>query len=154
MSKEYFGYARMESSITIESYDSDYPQIITNIDAPANKLVHMYTSSTEVAPRGRITHNLSRETMFWEAKLSEDDEIRGSETSSADDDECSPHSHVNMFRVKWKSIVRLPFHKTRGMRNSWNSNREIKIARDGTEIEPGIGKQLVQLIHDYGPQIC
>jgi hypothetical protein len=48
---------------------------------------------------------------------------------------------------------RLPFYRTRGLRNPWNSNREVKIARDGTELEPGIGAKLLQLFHRPGTSL-
>jgi hypothetical protein len=51
------------------------------------------------------------------------------------------------FRIQWLSTERVPFHRTRGLRNPWNANREVKIARDGTEIEPAIGRKLAQLFH-------
>lgn len=51
------------------------------------------------------------------------------------------------FRIQWLSTVRIPFHRTRGLRNPWNANRGVKIARDGTEIEPRVGAQLVELFH-------
>lgn len=51
------------------------------------------------------------------------------------------------FRIEWISIERVPFYRTRGLRNPWNSNREVKIARDGTEIEPSVGRKLTQLFH-------
>lgn len=51
------------------------------------------------------------------------------------------------FRIEWISVERVPFYRTRGLRNPWNSNREVKIARDGTEIEPSVGRKLTQLFH-------
>lgn len=51
------------------------------------------------------------------------------------------------FRIEWISTERVPFYRTRGLRNPWNSNREVKIARDGTEIEPSVGRKLTQLFH-------
>ncbi|KAI7972359.1 hypothetical protein EIK77_008822 [Talaromyces pinophilus] len=51
------------------------------------------------------------------------------------------------FRIEWISTERVPFYRTRGLRNPWNSNREVKIARDGTEIEPSVGRKLIQLFH-------
>ena len=51
------------------------------------------------------------------------------------------------FRIQWLSTERVPFHRTRGLRNPWNANRGVKIARDGTEIEPTVGAQVVELFH-------
>jgi hypothetical protein len=53
------------------------------------------------------------------------------------------------FRIRWISTDRVPFYRTRGLRNPWNANREVKIARDGTEIEPSVGRRLTQLFHSH-----
>ncbi|GAA5908436.1 uncharacterized protein JCM6883_005546 [Sporobolomyces salmoneus] len=39
--------------------------------------------------------------------------------------------------------TRLPFSRTRHIRNSFNGNREIKVSRDGTEVEPTAGQALI-----------
>lgn len=31
------------------------------------------------------------------------------------------------------------------LRNPWNQNREVKVSRDGTEIEPDVGRQLLNI---------
>ncbi|KAF8306713.1 hypothetical protein DL93DRAFT_2048005, partial [Clavulina sp. PMI_390] len=49
------------------------------------------------------------------------------------------------FKVQWISVQGLPFHSTRMLRNPWNKDREVKVSRDGTELEPLIGKQLLDL---------
>lgn len=45
------------------------------------------------------------------------------------------------------STNRLPFYRTRGLRNSWNGNRDVKVARDGTELETDVGTRLLELFH-------
>ncbi|ESK86932.1 yt521-b-like splicing protein [Moniliophthora roreri MCA 2997] len=47
------------------------------------------------------------------------------------------------FKVDWICVERLPFYRTRHIRNPWNHDREIKVSRDGTELEPGVGQQLL-----------
>jgi len=59
-------------------------------------------------------------------------------------------STAGSFKVEWISTRRVPFYSTRGLRNPWNVNREVKIARDGTELEPSIGKKLVALFSHPG----
>ncbi|KAF1818723.1 uncharacterized protein K489DRAFT_327218 [Dissoconium aciculare CBS 342.82] len=59
-------------------------------------------------------------------------------------DEKSPSRR---FQVEWRSFQCVPFRRTKGMRNSWNDNKEVKVARDGTELETEVGKQLVALFH-------
>ncbi|KAF9222954.1 hypothetical protein BS17DRAFT_735113 [Gyrodon lividus] len=48
------------------------------------------------------------------------------------------------FKIEWLCTERLPFSRTRHLRNPWNHEREIKVSRDGTELEPGIGQRLVE----------
>ncbi|KAF9017528.1 hypothetical protein BDZ89DRAFT_1022147 [Hymenopellis radicata] len=47
------------------------------------------------------------------------------------------------FKVEWICTERLPFFRTRHLRNPWNKDREVKVSRDGTELEPGVGQQLI-----------
>ncbi|KAJ7860948.1 YT521-B-like domain-containing protein, partial [Mycena olivaceomarginata] len=42
------------------------------------------------------------------------------------------------FKLQWLCTERLPFVRTRHIRNPWNHDREIKVSRDGTEIEESI----------------
>lgn len=48
------------------------------------------------------------------------------------------------FRVDWIRTTHLPFIRTRHLRNPWNNGREVKVSRDGTELEPSIGRQLLE----------
>lgn len=47
------------------------------------------------------------------------------------------------FRIEWLSTQRLPFFRTRHLRNPWNHDREVKVSRDGTELEPSVGQALI-----------
>ncbi|KAG8678401.1 hypothetical protein FRC09_019868, partial [Ceratobasidium sp. 395] len=47
------------------------------------------------------------------------------------------------FKIKWMKTEKLPFHRTRHLRNPWNNDREVKVSRDGTEVEPSIGQRLI-----------
>ncbi|KAL4073294.1 YT521-B-like domain-containing protein [Scleroderma yunnanense] len=47
------------------------------------------------------------------------------------------------FKIEWLCTERLPFQRTRHLRNAWNKDREIKVSRDGTELEPCIGQRLI-----------
>jgi YT521-B-like domain len=48
------------------------------------------------------------------------------------------------FRVDWIRTKHLSFIRTKHLRNPWNNGREVKISRDGTELEPSIGRQLLE----------
>ncbi|KAJ7769123.1 YT521-B-like domain-containing protein [Mycena maculata] len=48
------------------------------------------------------------------------------------------------FKLQWLCMERLPFQRTRHIRNPWNHDREVKVSRDGTELEPGVGQALLE----------
>ncbi|KAF7372094.1 YTH domain-containing protein 1 [Mycena venus] len=48
------------------------------------------------------------------------------------------------FAVRWMCTESLPFTRTKSVRNPWNHDRQVKIARDGTEIEPAVGHALIE----------
>ncbi len=111
------------------------------------------TPETEFAPKGRIIDDSARGTIFWEVEREEIDGIdeedeEGSNRSDQDLDPATPSKAWGKpFRIEWISTNRLPFYRTRGLRNPWNSNREVKIARDGTELETSVGRRLTELFH-------
>jgi hypothetical protein len=106
------------------------------------------TPATQWAPRGHILDDSARGTIFWEAERGEAGYGFG-DTQAPQQEEGSKQLQDwgESFEVEWISTTRLSFYRTRGLRNPWNENKEIKIARDGTEIEPSIGRRLVQMFH-------
>ena len=127
------------------------------------------TPATSTAPRGRIIDDSARGTIFWEAESEGSDrsaspiaegpsdpldpsaEATKSGTLEIQDEPTQPAGTVQAFgkpfKISWISTNRLPFYRTRGLRNPWNSNREVKIARDGTELETSVGRRLIQMFH-------
>ena len=156
-SGEYFGYARMASPINEDAAEimRALPQTETSESSDTPKTIP--TVATEWAPRGRIIDDSARGTIFWEAHLSDEEEDGGNNSGpqGAETDgtsgSASPQVWGKPFKIEWLSTNRLPFYRTRGLRNPWNANREVKIARDGTELETGVGKRLVQMFHRPGP---
>ena len=150
----------MESAIDDESAaDIDYQP---RPEAPSPSLsdlpVTIFTPPTSTAPRGRIIDDSARGTIFWEALDSvspekelaaEDvrDNLSGENEDSSNPSPGVPQTFGKPFRIRWMSTERLPFYRTRGLRNPWNANREVKIARDGTEIEPSVGRRLASMFH-------
>ncbi|KAI9880647.1 MAG: hypothetical protein M1830_001651 [Pleopsidium flavum] len=159
-SGEYFGYARMTSTINEESSASIEwaPRAEATIDDPDLPRA-IPTNPTEFAPKGRIIDDSARGTIFWEAEQEEQEEL--STSPGHDDDSKSQkdgeegeeitasatQTFGKPFKIEWISTNRLPFYRTRGLRNPWNANREVKIARDGTELETSVGKRLLQMFH-------
>lgn len=151
-SGEYFGYARMLSQIdedpaaaiqfapkTQTTSDLDLPKVIT-------------TEATEHVPTGRIIDDSARGTIFWEVYREDlenesDDNSEAGSTRSAGGEDDEPKTWGKPFKLEWLSTTRLPFYRTRGLRNPWNSHREVKIARDGTELEPSVGRKLIGLFN-------
>ncbi|KAJ8691693.1 hypothetical protein PTI98_011236 [Pleurotus ostreatus] len=58
------------------------------------------------------------------------------------------------FKVDWICTERLPFQRTRLLRNPWNHDKEIKVSRDGTELEPTVGRQLLDEWEKYVQEIA
>ncbi|KAK3941831.1 zinc finger CCCH domain-containing protein 45 [Diplogelasinospora grovesii] len=167
-SGEYFGYARMTSPINDDPAAAIEfaPKAQSSSDLDLPKAIP--TEATEFAPKGRIIDDSARGTIFWEAERDD----QGLDGSSQDEDGASVGGSVGgdtnsvrsghegagaggesskawgkPFRLEWLSTARLPFYRTRGLRNPWNSNREVKIARDGTELEPSVGRKLIGMFH-------
>ncbi|KIW70574.1 hypothetical protein PV04_02830 [Phialophora macrospora] len=47
-------------------------------------------------------------------------------------------------RIKWLSTQSIPFEEVRGLRNLWNSNKEIHVARNVTAVEPILAAELLE----------
>lgn len=122
-------------------------QILKDLELPEA----ISTPATEFAPQGRIIDDSARGAIFWEVerKDNEDKDEEGESGSNRSGDGAALPSKAwcKPFQVIWISTTRLSFHRTRGLRNPWNSNREVKIARDGTELETAIGMRLLTLFH-------
>ena len=139
--------ANISASITADSR----PQVHPSSTLPVDSSVTIPTPATEHAPKGYIIDDSARGTIFWEAESDDntatrdqEDEASTAETTESDTEQ---NTLGHPFRIEWLSIERLPFHRARGLRNPWNQNREVKIARDGTEIEPLVGRRLINLFH-------
>ncbi|KAJ4394419.1 hypothetical protein N0V93_003636 [Gnomoniopsis smithogilvyi] len=157
-SGEYYGYARMTSTINEDPAAAiefaPKAQSVTDVDLPRE----IPTEATETTPKGRIIDDSARGTIFWE--VVRDDLPEGQdqeEVASAVTDQDDASSGIDSglenktwgkpFKLEWLGTNRLPFYRCRGLRNPWNSNREVKIARDGTELEPSVGQRLIGLFN-------
>lgn len=161
-SGEYFGYARMTSHV---NEDPDAAIEFAPAAQSSNALDLPKAIPTEVtpfAPRGRIIDDSARGTIFWEVERDGDDSGAEDKTDGeslpdgfpdsipdgeGESEPSPPKSWGKPFKLEWISASRVPFYRTRGLRNPWNANREVKIARDGTELEPNVGRRLVGLFN-------
>ena len=53
------------------------------------------------------------------------------------------------FLIEWKITKPLPFSEIQSLRNPWRDNRLVKVSRDGTELEPQVGRQLLAIWEHY-----
>lgn len=145
-SGEYFGYGRMSSSITDDRDLSRKMPPQTQHSLAKAEVDMTPTLVTAAAPAGIIVRDLRRGTVFWESRYPGDHDghlnIAYEQPAWSGDFSLGPP-----FGVEWVSTSRVRFSRTRGLRNPWNSNREVRIARDGTELEPSVGRRLIQLFH-------
>lgn len=143
-SGEYFGYARMLSSPLAPTSKAPFEQSTATHDSDNLRITP--TPATETAPRGHIFNDPARGILFWEAA-----EMNGIVSST-------PRAMMNdevknkPFRIEWLSVRKVPFQRTRGMRNLWNGNKEVKVARDGTELETKAGRRIVRLFEESGEE--
>lgn len=82
---------------------------------------------------GQLFHDPLRQILFWEIQQN-----------------AASQNYTN-FKVQWMSPPgkTIPFHNSRvkNLKNPYNENKYLKIARDGTEVEPSVGNFLIQLFH-------
>lgn len=57
----------------------------------------------------------------------------------------SNRSLGGIIKVEWLCTKELPFHETNDLVNPFNGNKPIKVARDGQQVEPKVGKKLCRL---------
>ncbi|KAM6303908.1 3'-5' RNA helicase YTHDC2-like isoform 3-T5 [Podargus strigoides] len=50
-----------------------------------------------------------------------------------------------VFKVEWVRKESIPFSSAHHLLNPWNGNKKVQISRDGQELEPQVGEQLLQL---------
>ncbi|KAI1810543.1 hypothetical protein GGS20DRAFT_579791 [Poronia punctata] len=152
-SGEYFGYAKMISPINDDPAAAiefaPKAQTTNSVDLPKA----IPTEATATCPRGRIIDDSARGTIFWEVERDEPDGVlsdtvsEDSESTNLQEGEGGTNGWGKPFKLRWLSTARLPFYRTRGLRNPWNSHREVKIARDGTELETTVGRKLIGLFN-------
>ncbi|CAJ1070962.1 '-5' RNA helicase YTHDC2 isoform X2 [Xyrichtys novacula] len=69
-------------------------------------------------------------------------------TSSVNRDSCQDWGLVGLggvFSVDWIHKESLPFHCSQHILNPWNDHKKVQISRDGQELEPNAGSQLLSL---------
>jgi hypothetical protein len=119
--------------------------------APARAMRSNQSSSSPSGPVLDGEEKASGSTL--EVVDEEEERINGGESDVVEDVEEGDRKEASAkgqepswgdsFAVEWISTERVPFHRTRHLRNPWNHDREVKVSRDGTELEPSVGKRLL-----------
>lgn len=126
-SREYFGFARMASAISATEKNTFGDEAGASSQRSLQTLPRSTpTPATSSAPQGRIVDDSARGTLFWEADLPDDVEYR-TQTLNNKDKNDNVEDTERTFQVEWLSLTRVPFFRTRGLRNPWNANREVSI---------------------------
>ena len=131
---------------------------VRNLESPkSHEPEKVSTPSTQNAPDGAIFIDPYRGTIFWEADIASKDDTTSALSSEMDnlkidgDAEGPTKDKENNlstpFQIEWISTRRLPFRCTRGLKNPWNGYRDVKVARDGTELETNVGIRMLELFH-------
>lgn len=137
------------------------PAPIPHTTVPVDSSITTPAPATEHAPKGYVVDDAARGTIFWEADANATTESNDADEGATQGEtaklDINLQSLGHPFKVEWLSTEKVPFNRARGLRNPWNQNREVKIARDGTEIEPSVGRRLVSLFHtaqSTAPSTC
>ncbi|KAG0724586.1 3'-5' RNA helicase YTHDC2 [Chionoecetes opilio] len=72
------------------------------------------------------------------------------------DEKCPEITNVGptlgpLYKVEWVKKWNVGFHHTRRLYNPYNDNLQVHLSRDGQEVEPNIGEQLIRLWERGGP---
>ena len=106
----------------------------------------MRSSGGKSGSTGNSLHSLEK----VEERAEEPDEVATNVQESPishGEEEKGDGSWGDCFAVEWISTERLPFNRTKQLRNPWNHDREVKVSRDGTELEPTVGERLLDEWH-------
>ena len=118
---------------------TNLPHIAVPVQASSAELSPDTPSHTREIPQARSTRELFEPGLDDGPKPGSEVSLEGRNTK---DDSAEP-VWGQPFRVEWIRTNALPFFRTRHLRNPWNHGREVKVSRDGTELEPTLGQQLL-----------
>ena len=101
-------------------------------------------NNNNVSPEQQPSSGLRLEPLDVVAEEEEKFELDTQEPEGKQEPEAAREGWGESFKIDWICTKRLPFYKTRHLRNPWNHDREIKVSRDGTELEPDVGQALIE----------
>ncbi|KAJ7774155.1 YT521-B-like domain-containing protein [Mycena maculata] len=163
-SREFYGYARMAGPLTRTAPSAALLFSSGHIvDASPRPLPFPTPLSTPLRPRDLYSapallgatpralsgvppaakHGLDRRLMR-PIELDAGAPLRGMRGGEGNADAPRDGGAPRDFKLQWLCTQHLPFQRTRHIRNPWNHDLEVKVSRDGTELEPAVGHALLQ----------
>ncbi|KAL1918109.1 uncharacterized protein VTP21DRAFT_3375 [Calcarisporiella thermophila] len=141
-SGEFYGFAKMAGPISTPSQKVQW--------APVHKeLTGEESNEEEEGREGQDNKEVDiaeQNEEFREAEMESEADLEGAEQEGFPPKDKRWGSE---FKVQWIMLHKLPFTQTRHLRNPWNSNREVKVSRDGTEVETSVGEALIREFYRY-----
>ncbi|KAG0354047.1 hypothetical protein BG005_006776 [Podila minutissima] len=131
-SGEFFGYARMMGMISKELEDE--------MDAANSDKIWQPAIDLPLSPELKASMLVAVEEAEKEGKQISTEEAEKIAIAST-----TTKSWGIKFPIQWIHVHKVPFSKTARMYNPYYENREVKVSKDGTELEPSVGQQLMAL---------
>lgn len=133
------------------------PPVEKEPDVMETEALHTQTAPAELGPQHQRlsvevpqTHFTYDESQvaYLASRQQDPGVVREEPEPEAEPDGDIGNSWGESFRVEWVCTERLPFFRIRHLRNPWNHDREVKVSRDGTELEPSVGQRLIEEWHN------
>ncbi|KAG0341079.1 hypothetical protein BG000_010329 [Podila horticola] len=122
-SGEFFGYARMMGMISKELEDK--------MDAANSDKIWQPAIDLPISPELKASMLVAVEEAEKEGKQISTEEAEKIAIAST-----TTKSWGIKFPIQWIHVHKVPFSKTSRMYNPYYENREVKVSKDGTELEP------------------
>ncbi|KAF8349585.1 YT521-B-like domain-containing protein [Amanita rubescens] len=128
--------------------DVSIPPVEEEPDVMETEALHTQTAPAELGPQHQKFSVEVPKTHFTQQFIQSASRAEVvPEEDVKDEGEEIENTWGESFRVEWVCTERLPFYRIRHLRNPWNHDREVKVSRDGTELEPTVGQRLVEEWH-------
>jgi hypothetical protein len=156
-SGEFYGYAqvigtyRSARNPSLDTVSVDDETILNQGPPPAEVKL---TDETEIVPAGYIFFDESRGTLFWDAGSPKMDTIPAPDNGSGGKRFfVNSLSSTTQFILNWQNNSRrVQFKESNGLFNALGENKPVQVAKDGTELDPVVGRKLVNLFHTVPDQ--
>ncbi|WFD45031.1 hypothetical protein MPSI1_003707 [Malassezia psittaci] len=142
-SGHFFGYATMASRIGAACHTEDWRSSQSPLSSETSA-----TSAVRLGSSDPSEESLRSNSSNREKSRPDDDDVY---SSAAGFPSRLPLTYGSAarpsrpFYIRWVNTEPLPFRKINKLRNPWRDNRLVKVSRDGTELEPNVGRQLLSI---------